>query len=62
VPLHCFLSGAMLVHNKFVDAHTLTLMTFVSPSGVGGDIHQPYILVLLSWTLQHVVPLIHLSP
>jgi len=35
-----FLSGAMLVHNKFVDTHSPTLMTFVSLYGVDGDIQQ----------------------
>jgi hypothetical protein len=36
-----FLSGAMLVHNKFVDVHALAWMTVVSLCGVDGDIHQP---------------------
>jgi hypothetical protein len=36
-----FLSGSMLIHSKFVDAHALALMIVVSLSGVGGDIQQP---------------------
>jgi hypothetical protein len=52
----------MLVHNKVVDAPTLALMTIVSPSGVGGNIQQPWLLVILSLTLQHVVPSSHATP
>jgi len=36
-----FLFGAMLVHNKCVDADTATLMVVVSLYGVDGDMKQP---------------------
>jgi len=46
------LSGAMLVQNKFGDAHAPGWMIVVS---LDGDIHQPGLSILLAWTLQHVV-------
>jgi hypothetical protein len=35
-----FIFGAMLFHNKCVDAHAPTLMTVVSLYGVDGNIQQ----------------------
>jgi len=35
-----FLNGAMMVHNKCVDAHAPTLMIVVSLYGVDGNIQQ----------------------
>jgi hypothetical protein len=46
----------MLIHSKFANSHALALIIVVSLNGVGGDIQQPSLSILLSLTLQHVVP------
>jgi hypothetical protein len=46
-----FLSSAMLVHNKYVDAHALSFMNVVSLCGVDDDIQQLYESILFSSTL-----------
>jgi len=50
-----FLSGAMLVHNNFIDTHSPIVMKIVSLCDMDGDIHQTYLSIILFWTLKHVV-------
>jgi hypothetical protein len=52
----------MVVHNKFYDDQALSLMIDVSSGGVGSHIHKNYILIILSWTLQHGVLSSQLTP
>jgi len=46
-----------LVHNKHVDALNLSLLIFDSLGGVGDDMKQPKLLLLILWTPLHVVSL-----